>query len=317
MQTTFVVTGMHRSGTSFTASLLQRAGLDIGERLIGPDAGNVRGFFESIDFVEFHEMVLHSQGINQTGWTLQEKFDVEDQYVEKAKEIISKNSINSIWGWKDPRTTLFLGFWLDLLPDANFLLVYRAPWEVVDSLYRRGDDLFLEHPELAVKVWMHYNLKILEFYNKFPDRCLLISVSNIVNRIQEFISEINEKFKVALVTPPSDIYDQSLFNTQVSNIHRSTLVSHYFPQALDIYQELNQRQAGSDSQLSSLPWLGKLKSSPYRAWIFQDWVSIRSLEKQVKSLQSELEHSQSQLEAAQTELETLSGSTSTDFSEED
>jgi hypothetical protein len=106
-QSTFVVTGMHRSGTSFSASLLQSAGLYIGQRLIGPRKDNVKGFFESMDFVEFHEMVLRSQNLNEIGWTLQEEINIEDEYVEKAKEIISRSSQNQIWGWKDPRTTLF------------------------------------------------------------------------------------------------------------------------------------------------------------------------------------------------------------------
>jgi len=34
-QSIFVISGMHRSGTSFTASHLS-AGLDIGQKLIGP-----------------------------------------------------------------------------------------------------------------------------------------------------------------------------------------------------------------------------------------------------------------------------------------
>lgn len=316
-QAVFVVTGMHRSGTSFTASLLQSAGLDIGQQLIGPGHGNVRGFFESIDFVEFHQTVLHSQGINEIGWTLQEKFDVEDQYVEKAKEIIAKNLQSSVWGWKDPRTTLLLDFWLDLLPNANFLLVYRSPWEVVDSLYRRGDDIFIEHPELAVKMWMHYNQKIIEFFDKNSDRCLLTSIYSIVNQTQSFIQAINEKFKANLVAPTSDLYDQSLFHTQVSNDHRSTLIGHYFPQALDVYQELNVREVHISGAPPDLSWLKGIKSSPYRSWAFQDWVNIRDLEKQVKGLQAELERSQSQLQQAQANLETLSSSTDTELSVED
>ncbi len=99
-QSIFVITGMHRSGTSFSASLLQSAGLYIGQRLIGPRKDNVKGFFESMDFVEFHEMVLRSQNLNHIGWTLQEKINVEDNYVEKAKEIISKNSRSQIWDGK-------------------------------------------------------------------------------------------------------------------------------------------------------------------------------------------------------------------------
>lgn len=66
-QAIFAIAGMHRSGTSFTASLLQSAGLDIGKRLVEADHGNVKVFFENRDFLEFHERVLRSQGINDVG----------------------------------------------------------------------------------------------------------------------------------------------------------------------------------------------------------------------------------------------------------
>ncbi len=67
-----IIIGMHRSGTSLTASLLQSAGLHIGRNLMGPSEGNVKGHFENLDFFEFHRQVLRSQGINENGWTLQE-----------------------------------------------------------------------------------------------------------------------------------------------------------------------------------------------------------------------------------------------------
>lgn len=315
-QSIFVVTGMHRSGTSFSASLLQSAGLDIGESLIGPRKDNVKGFFESRDFVEFHEMVLRSQNLNHIGWTLQEKINIEDEYVEKAKELISNNSRSPLWGWKDPRTTLFLDFWENLLPDANFLLIYRSPWEVVDSLYRRGDEVFLAQPELAVKMWMHYNHKIINFYDKFPERCLLVSVYSIANKTESFIDAINKKFKVDLGRPDSNIYEKSLFHTKVSDVQRSTLISYYFPNALDMYQELNKREVvlGEPSDLS---WLEQIKAFPDSAGAFQDWLTNRNLEKQVKSLSSQLARSQSQIQQIKAALESLSSIASIDFSEED
>ena len=41
----FAITGHHRSGTSLVASLLQSAGLDIGERLMVANEYNKRGYF--------------------------------------------------------------------------------------------------------------------------------------------------------------------------------------------------------------------------------------------------------------------------------
>jgi hypothetical protein len=210
----------------------------------------------------------------------------------------------------------FLDFWVDLLPDANFLLIYRSPWEVVDSLYRRGDEAFLEQPELAVKMWMHYNHKILDFYEKFPERCLLVSVYSIANKTEAFINAINTKFKVNLNSPDPNIYEQSLFHSQKSDVHRSTLIGHYFPDALDVYKELNTREVAL-GEPPDVSWLEQIKASPDRAWAFQDWLKVRNLEGQVKSLRSQLERSQSQLQQIQAALESLSSIAIIDFSEED
>lgn len=296
-QSVLVITGMHRSGTSFTASLLQSAGLNIGQRLLEPRPDNVKGFFENIDFLEFHKMVLKSQRLKDKEWTREKKINVEEKDVEKAKEIIAKNSQAPIWGWKDPRTTLFLDFWEDLLPEANFLLIYRSPWEVIDSLYRRGDAIYLKKPEQAAITWIQYNQKLIEFYDKFPNRCLLASVYSIANNTQAFIDAINVKFQLNLGTPSLDIYDESLLNTQLLNSYRPTLVGHCFPQTLYIYRRLNTKDVVL-GKYPDLSWLEKIESSLDMSGAFQDWMNIRALEREVKKLQVELEQTQVQLQQA-------------------
>ncbi|NEP46671.1 MAG: chromosome partitioning protein ParA, partial [Okeania sp. SIO2H7] len=183
----FIITSMHRSGSSLTASLLQSGGLHIGRKLLKGTEFNPKGHFENLDFYEFHQEALRSQGIDTDGWTLQETIEIEESLVEKAKEIVAKNSVSTHWGWKEPRTTLFLEFWAELLPNAKFMLVYRSPWEVVDSLYRRQDPIFQSQPELAVKLWLHYNQKIINFYNYYGDRCILGNIEAIVSNQEAYI----------------------------------------------------------------------------------------------------------------------------------
>jgi len=297
-----IIASMHRSGSSLTASLLQSAGMHIGRRLMQPNEENIKGYFENNDFYEFHKRVLKSQGIDEEGWTLQEKIDVEERFIEQAKEIVAENSISAVWGWKEPRTTLFLDFWADLLPDANFLLIYRAPWEVVDSIYRRTYyALFQSQPDLAVKIWLHYNQKILNFYNKFSQRCLLANLETLIKNPAVYTQAINQKFQVNLGVPASDIYDASLLQTQAMDSHRASLINHYYPEAIALYQELEARAW----QLTDAPdtsWQEKLKSSLYRVWAFQDWVKVGNLEGENQKLQQELRQTQSQLHQAGAEL---------------
>lgn len=71
-------------------------------------------------------------------------------FEEEARELLAVRVRSGVaWGWKEPRTTLFLDFWQERLPDARHLFVFQRPWEVVDSLFRRGDDTFVRNPAFA------------------------------------------------------------------------------------------------------------------------------------------------------------------------
>jgi len=295
-----IIIGMHRSGTSLTASLLQSAGLDIGSNLVGPHESNIRGHFENVDFLELHRKFLRSQGIQEDGWTLQENIEVEPLYLKEAKKIIIKNDSGKPWGWKDPRTTLFLDFWNNLLPQANFLMVYRSPWDVMDSLYRRNTDIFIQRqPDLAAKIWLHYNKRIINFYNQFPERCLLVNIETMVNHCQEWLKGINEKFKLNLAFPSSDIYDASLMENQEIDAYRPSLVNHYFPQGVELYKELETKSWQPNNGQPHLEWEEEITSTPYRLWVFEDWGKVRYLEKQNRILQAELEQCKLQLSQMQ------------------
>ncbi|MBW4492195.1 MAG: sulfotransferase [Oscillatoria princeps RMCB-10] len=304
-KSTLIITGMHRSGTSLIASLLQSAGVDLGQRLMQPSHGNVKGHFEDIDFVEFHESVLRSQGISKAGWTFENQIHVQEQYLEKAKLILNKRYGKAIWGWKDPRTTLFLNFWHEFLPEAKFILIYRSPWEVVDSLYRRGyadDSVFHSNPNFALKLWGHYNRVLLDFFNQFPEHCLLLNIYSITENPIFLVKAIEEKLGVQLKLPAQDIYDASLLHSEVSCSHRPALIKHYFPEAFELYEELNSK-AWSLNGLSSLPFSSAAQLPPYVVWALQDWLDVRRWEKQASNLQSEREHFQSQLQQTQAQLE--------------
>ncbi|MEG4234877.1 glycosyltransferase [Microcoleus sp. Pol11C3] len=309
----FIVTGMHRSGTSLTASLFQEVGVDIGKKLVGPADGNVKGHFENVDFVEFHKSVLRSHGIDELGCTFEKTIPVAAEYVEIAKRAIEQNQqTHKHWGWKDPRTALFWDFWLTLLPEANFICVYRSPWEVVDSLYRRGTDVsLLQNPEMAVKMWIHYNQQVLELYERFPDRCLLANVYPIGHTPELFIDRVNEKFNVNLSATPGDNFEESLLVNDIVKSHRPSLIEKYFPEALELY-ELLETQAGNLSSESKDVSAQVIHFPASPIWPFEDWLKIRLLEKEQKTSSSELKQWQEQFHHAQTKvlgLETELGAT--------
>ena len=59
-QHAIVVLGMHRSGTSAMAGVLQRLGVDLGSRLTPGDADNPKGYWEHTELVDIHDRLLRS-----------------------------------------------------------------------------------------------------------------------------------------------------------------------------------------------------------------------------------------------------------------
>ena len=50
-----ILIGMHLSGKSLTASILQKTSLNIGSELLEAGEGNIKGHFEDCDFYNFHK----------------------------------------------------------------------------------------------------------------------------------------------------------------------------------------------------------------------------------------------------------------------
>ncbi len=292
-----IVTGMHRSGTSLTASLLQRLGVNIGKRLVGANYGNVKGHFENVDFVEFHKGVLRDHNIDELGCTFQSNISLNSRQTEQAESLIQNNQdYQHPWGWKDPRTTLFLNFWQEMLPPAHFIFVYRSPWEVVDSLYRRSTDLTLiKSPELAVKMWMYYNKKVLDFYQENPEQSLLVNVYKVGTKPQEFIQAINTKFNLDLPTPPEDNFDPTLLVDNILATPRPQLIKQCFPDSIDLYLQLEALAENLSRGLTPVE-SQVLNQSTSLTWVFKDWSQIRLLEKDKKLLTQENEQLQIDIE---------------------
>jgi len=214
-----ILAGMHRSGTSLAASIMQAAGIDVGERLLGADIGNARGHFEDLDFIDLHKKIFQSLSIHWNGWTTQHPLNVPENLRLQAQQLITqKQSRGRLWGWKDPRTTILLNFWHALLPNARYVFLFRPPWEVVDSLYRRATDIDVldANPRLAVDYWLHYNQQAFHFARRHPERCLLISNDALVADPAQFVRTLAQKFQLTLTAPTTQLYDPTLMHRESS-----------------------------------------------------------------------------------------------------
>ncbi len=200
-----IVTGMHRSGTSFVASLLGAWKVPMGDRLLPADRGNPAGYFEDVDFMALNGRILaactpEEDGHRDWGWTESETFDAAQlpAYRDAAAALVAaRDRAERAWSWKDPRASMLLDFWDDVLgQDARFLLLYRHPWEVADSMLRTGADVWLTHPGYPARIWTRYNRRILDFHQRHRDRTLLVSTNRLLREPETFAATIRGRFGI-------------------------------------------------------------------------------------------------------------------------
>ncbi|WP_071517600.1 sulfotransferase [Geitlerinema sp. PCC 9228] len=247
------IAGMHRSGTSLTAAFLQALGVDLGEEFWQADRHNAKGYFEDIDFLQFQRSLLadccpqDDGGWVDWGWTENEQLDRQkfSNYTEAAKELLRKRQKHRWWGWKDPRTTLLLDFWQELLPETNYILVYRYPWDVVDSIFRLNAPIFLENPDYPLKIWQYYNRHLWDFYRRHPHRCILCNVNRLWEEPEKLVQLLREKFQFS--SPPhwqakpeaASIFDAQMFRQLPRNHPLVGLLERLYPESLQLLANLD------------------------------------------------------------------------------
>ena len=168
------VAGMHRSGTSLVIRILAECGLDLGDPAdldIRPTAHNLGGHWENSRFVAINRRLLAAQG---GSWDRPPALagDWLDQPAlapirREAKELVASFDSSPAWGWKDPRTSLVLPFWLELVPDLQVVICLRHPLEVAASLRRRD---YLP-ASAAQRLWSAYYQRLAQ--TTAPDRRLI------------------------------------------------------------------------------------------------------------------------------------------------
>jgi hypothetical protein len=194
-----IITGMHRSGTSLVASVLQHAGVNVGERLLGPAVGNRHGHFEDVDFYKFQDRLLARFGQSLVVQSPDALGEISPEEIKQARALIQQRKMHTLWGWKDPRTSLFLEFWHSLLPEAGYVFVYRHPVDVVLSLLRRASDLeAVADPLAGLRAWQVYNEALLRFYEQHSRVCYLCSTSGVVADTDQFVRRVGQKLSLPL-----------------------------------------------------------------------------------------------------------------------
>ena len=136
--TAVIVLGMHRSGTSALAGMLDILGVQFGKSLLAPSADNPKGFWEHLEILDIHERLLAFLG---SSWDdprpLPASWWTDDQIQPFRADIVRVLRRDfervPVWGLKEPRTCRLIPLWRNILRELGcrtcFVLIYRHPVE--------------------------------------------------------------------------------------------------------------------------------------------------------------------------------------------
>jgi len=159
--------GMHRSGTSALAGVLNRLGVELGGLPMPTGFDNVRGFWEHVELVGVHQQLLAAMGsdwddprpLAEDWWRTATVLP----FRQRITEIVRRDFASSpLWGIKDPRLCRLWPLWQAILDELGvaprFVIIVRQPQEVEASLFARNSFpqwrsrlLYLQHLLAAEK----------------------------------------------------------------------------------------------------------------------------------------------------------------------
>lgn len=161
-----LVLGMHRSGTSVTAKMVQSIGAYMGDKLMPPGAANPTGFFEDVDVVALNDSILHHFNLVWSDLESPSAHNlitaVPEQLHHRANVILARlfdSEANPVIAIKDPRMSRLLSFWQTVILPTNVrvkcVISIRHPAAIAASLWTR-DKLTINQ---SLDLWSRHMLE--------------------------------------------------------------------------------------------------------------------------------------------------------------
>lgn len=162
------------------AGTLQEAGLELGH-VMTESLFNRKGTRESRGLMVAQEKLLAQNGGSWKDPPESVRWGGLDGFRER---FVARFRNERVWGFKDPRTLFTLEGWIETLPHAELVGIFRHPARVALSL-RKRNQLTLEK---GFGIWQRYNETLLRLHceRKFP----LIEFVDDPRALQESLREL-------------------------------------------------------------------------------------------------------------------------------
>lgn len=222
------IVGMHRTGTSCLAGSLQLAGLQSG-KVVEWAPFNTKGNRENHQIRDLNDAVLANTGglaekpPSSIAWTC-EQAQRRDALIQMLEALPGDH-----WGFKDPRATLTLNFWLEGRPDLRVVASYRHPMAVANSLAHR-QQMPLEE---GIRLWQLYNERLLAHAQTHDISFICFDVPQ-----EEYLRAVQSLIiSLGLSPPKEDFFAESLRHQSWVDGRTSAVLP---AEAIELYEELNQ-----------------------------------------------------------------------------
>ena len=206
------ITGMHRSGTSMLARLLNLHGCYLPLELEYSDEFNQKGYWESFEIQKLNDELLRA---GDSTWFDLRAFSLEKQSAENIEVLRTKfaeyidriaEQTDAPIVIKDPRICRLLPFWKAILDDrghqAAAIFPFRNPLEVAESI-RNRDGFRTRH---SLLIWLR-NVLEAEVATRDLDR-VVCSYTRMISDWPGVYSQIATSLGLADLKPISDVEPQ-------------------------------------------------------------------------------------------------------------
>jgi hypothetical protein len=237
-----------------TTALIGLLGVDLGptERMLPASSNdNVRGYWEQREIYEINEEVLATFGGTwarpphlSPGWERSPALAVvRDRARNSLTDLFGASEDR--WAWKDPRASVTLPFWRDLVGDMDYVICVRNPADVAASLVTRGtDELDFED---SVALWLHYMRAVLK--NTKGHRRLILCYEDYftdtdrqIQRLTEFVYGPDTQLSDELRDRVESFIEPGLWHNRDS-VEGTSHVWAISPEAADLYARLSTPEA--------------------------------------------------------------------------
>jgi hypothetical protein len=236
----YIITGMHRSGTSLVAHLFQEAGGDLGDNRTfhPPDGWNPDGYFEQSEILDINVPLVHGPWGRLAYLWLPSEATILRRSKKVGAEIGETAAAYHGKVVKEARFCLTLPAWLEAGAMVNGILVcLREPIAVAQSL-RRRNRATITH---GLRLWLAHNQRLLAAADEIPLR--FISFSHLLDATS-FEQEMNSAFRFFRLCVPREHIEKVGKIVIKAALDHHDIVNVRYPDVISsMWDELRQRHA--------------------------------------------------------------------------